>query len=81
MTAQRPEEPEAILDRALDRLLEGADWQGEIPPDHPDREELLQLMTTAEHLAQVFGRRRTSAPERLRQVWRRVVDRTDALRG
>ena len=33
MTAQRPEEPEAILDRALDRLLEGADWQGEIPPD------------------------------------------------
>ncbi len=75
MVHREPECAEDVLDRALDKLLTSGEWRDEIPADHPERAELLELMATAQRLAEAVGALETINRRRWLRTLRETVDR------
>ena len=48
-------EIEELLDRCLDSLLRGENWEACVPRGHPNGAELLELMRVAERLVSAMG--------------------------
>ncbi len=55
MPKEAPESLDDLLDRCIDVLLAGGDWEGCVPTDHPDRDEVIELMRVAKQLSDAFG--------------------------
>ena len=55
MPNEAPESPDDLLDRCIDVLLSGGDWEDCVSADHPDHDEVLELMRVAQQLSDPFG--------------------------
>ncbi len=50
-----PESLDNVLDRCIDVLLAGGDWEDSVSTDHPDHEEVIELARVAALLSDAFG--------------------------
>lgn len=50
-----PDNLDDVLDRCIDVLLAGGDWEDSVATDHPDHEEVIELARVAALLSDAFG--------------------------
>lgn len=50
-----PENLDDVLDRCIDVLLAGGDWEDSVSTNHPDHEEVIELARVAALLSDAFG--------------------------
>ncbi|MEE9277313.1 MAG: hypothetical protein V3V06_02780 [Dehalococcoidia bacterium] len=81
MTERQHEKPEDVLDRALDLLVRGEDWRAAVPDDHPERDEILQLLEIAGQVAGQFARGEEADDPDAQGIWRRILGRAEENEG
>ncbi len=87
MSDRSEEEIALLLDKCIDSLLSGEDWEAELPADGPDRAELVALMQIAEQLvdsleSDVETEPSARGPRRPRQaLWDEIRDEVQRHRS
>jgi len=72
MSTARQPSLELLLDRCIDRLLQGREWDDVQPADGEKRAELASLMNVAWLLHQLSPQAPTMSTTRLRRIWRKT---------
>ena len=63
---------EAALDRCIDELLAGADWEAVLPAEPTIRQEVTTLVPVARALLALAGRSGNLTRARKERIWERV---------
>lgn len=63
---------EAALDRCIDELLAGADWEAVLPKEPAIRQEVASLVPIARALVALAGRSGQLTRARKERIWERV---------
>ena len=64
---------ELLLDRCIDRMLDGRDWDSLLPRDGPARDEIAPLMRIARRLQVLSDGAPSMTAERLHRVWEKTT--------
>lgn len=67
-----PTQPEEALDRCIDELLAGGDWQSRLPDEAEQRKEIAALMDVARHVLRLAAMTGRIQPAQTARIWQSV---------